>query len=165
TISSVNGKFLFDFTIVFAKPMPTSDMAIRMWDKSMYTSNIIIVNATKVEGILATASENYTTSKLVTTAIIKPTEEPPVQIPFWIKNNAKWWHDGKLDDAMFLSGIQYLIDNKIIKIPPTESLKANHSQVPAWIKNDAGWWSDGSVSDQEFVKALEYLVSQRIIKV
>jgi hypothetical protein len=165
TTSYVNGKFLFDFKIVFARPMPTSDMAIRMWDKSMYTSNAIIINATKVEGILSTASENYTTSKLVTTQILKPTQEQTVQIPSWIKNNAKWWHDGKLDDPMFLSGIQYLIENKIIEIPPTKPLKANHSQVPAWVKNDAGWWADGSVSDNEFVKALEFLVSQRIIKI
>ena len=37
-------------------------------------------------------------------------------IPDWIKNNAGWWADGLIDDGSFVSGIQWLISNGIIKI-------------------------------------------------
>ena len=37
-------------------------------------------------------------------------------IPYWIKNNAKWWSDNKISDDDFLSGIKYLVENNIIKL-------------------------------------------------
>ena len=37
-------------------------------------------------------------------------------IPYWIKNNAKWWSDNKISDDDFLSGIKYLVENNIIKV-------------------------------------------------
>ena len=36
------------------------------------------------------------------------------EIPKWIKNNAKWWADGKIDDDSFIQGIQFLIKEGII---------------------------------------------------
>ena len=35
-------------------------------------------------------------------------------IPLWIKNNAKWWSNGQINDETFIRSIQYLINNKII---------------------------------------------------
>ena len=37
-------------------------------------------------------------------------------VPDWIKNNAGWWADGQIDDNSFVSGIQWLISNNIIKM-------------------------------------------------
>lgn len=37
-------------------------------------------------------------------------------IPSWIKNNAKWWSEGQIDDSAFVSGIQYLIQNGIMDV-------------------------------------------------
>ena len=37
-------------------------------------------------------------------------------IPGWIKNNAGWWADGQIDDSSFVSGLQWLISNGIMKI-------------------------------------------------
>ena len=37
-------------------------------------------------------------------------------IPYWVKNNAKWWSDDKISDDDFLSGIKYLVENNIIKL-------------------------------------------------
>ena len=37
-------------------------------------------------------------------------------IPNWIKNNAGWWADGQIDDGSFVSGLQWLITNGIMKI-------------------------------------------------
>ena len=37
-------------------------------------------------------------------------------IPDWIKSNAGWWADGQIDDSSFVSGLQWLISNGIMKI-------------------------------------------------
>ena len=39
-----------------------------------------------------------------------------IGIPGWIKNNAGWWADGSIDDSSFIRGIQYLIEQGIMKI-------------------------------------------------
>jgi hypothetical protein len=36
-------------------------------------------------------------------------------VPSWIKNNAKWWSEGNISDQNFLDGIEFLIENGIIK--------------------------------------------------
>jgi len=38
------------------------------------------------------------------------------KIPDWIKNNAKWWSEGKISDDDFSKGIEYMIKVGIIKI-------------------------------------------------
>lgn len=37
-------------------------------------------------------------------------------IPDWIKTNAGWWAEGTVDDATFLNGIEFLIENDIINV-------------------------------------------------
>ena len=38
------------------------------------------------------------------------------EIPSWIKNNAAWWAEGAVDDATFLNGIEFLIENGLINV-------------------------------------------------
>jgi|SaaInlV_165m_DNA_3_1040750.scaffolds.fasta_scaffold06707_3 preprotein translocase subunit YajC len=38
------------------------------------------------------------------------------KVPEWIKNNAKWWADGSIDDESFVTGIKYLVENGIIQV-------------------------------------------------
>ena len=86
-------------------------------------------------------------------------------IPYWIKNNAGWWSDDKISDNDFISGIEYLIKNKIINLS-SQNINENSSDViPAWIKNNAGWWSAGKISDGDFLSGLKYLIENSIIKV
>ena len=42
--------------------------------------------------------------------------EPETSIPDWIKSNAGGWADGQIDDSSFVSGLQCLISNGIMKI-------------------------------------------------
>ena len=42
-----------------------------------------------------------------------------IEIPTWVKSNAGWWADGTLDDDSFVTGIQFLMGEGIIVIPPT----------------------------------------------
>jgi hypothetical protein len=39
------------------------------------------------------------------------------KVPTWVKNNAKWWSEKQIDDDAFVSGIQYLVKEKIIAVP------------------------------------------------
>jgi hypothetical protein len=93
------------------------------------------------------------------------TSQPQYQIPSWIKNNAKWWADGTIGDSDFVQGIQYLIKQGIIKIPPTQQGTGTSTVIPSWIKNNAKWWADGTIGDSDFVQGIQYLIKQGIIKV
>lgn len=89
----------------------------------------------------------------------------PAQIPLWVKNNAKWWSKGQIGDSDFVKGIQYLIEQQIIQLPPTSASSNTQSQIPAWIKNNAGWWANGTIRDEDFVKGIQYLIQVNIIHV
>jgi hypothetical protein len=39
-----------------------------------------------------------------------------ISIPEWVKNNAGWWASGQIGDSDFVSGIQWLITNGIMKV-------------------------------------------------
>ena len=54
------------------------------------------------------------------------------EIPNWIKNNAGWWADGQIDDASFLKGIEYLLDNLIIQIPSNQKITSGSG----WLQLD-----------------------------
>ena len=43
-------------------------------------------------------------------------QEKSNEIPTWIKNNADWWGQGLISDDDFLKGIQFLVENGIIRI-------------------------------------------------
>lgn len=87
------------------------------------------------------------------------------QIPEWIKNNALWWSEDSIDDASFLSGIQFLIDEKIIKISAATKNSSSLPFVPNWIKDTAGWWATGKVTDSDFVNGMVWLIENGMIQV
>jgi len=88
-----------------------------------------------------------------------------LQIPSWIKNDARWWSQGQMGDSEFVQGIQFLIKQGIMKIPQTRPDSSLSQQIPSWVKTNAGWWANGRISDNDFVKGIEYLVSCGIIQI
>jgi len=86
-------------------------------------------------------------------------------IPSWVKNNAGWWADNKINDKDFISGIEHLIENKIIKVSTYVNKENSADTIPSWIKNNAGWWSSGKISDNDFLTGIEYLIENGIINV
>ena len=88
-----------------------------------------------------------------------------IQIPDWVRNNAGWWATGQIGDSDFVSGIEFLITEDIIAIPPTQSGQGTSQEIPSWIKNNAGWWADGLIEDVDFVSGIQYLISNGIMKV
>jgi len=91
-------------------------------------------------------------------------------IPPWIKNNADWWADDKIDDFTFAQGIGFLIKNQIIQIsdlpttPDGDIIIEENMVIPSWIKNNAGWWADDDISDSDFLYGIKFLVETNIIQ-
>ena len=91
---------------------------------------------------------------------------PPVtSIPSWVKNVAGFWCKDQIDNASFIEGIQYLIDNGIIIVPAKSEGEASSQEIPQWVKNNACWWSEGSITDLDFASGIQYLVKEGIIVV
>ena len=85
-------------------------------------------------------------------------------IPSWIKNNAGWWAGDLIDDSAFVSGIQWLILNDIMTLPPTEQGVGDvENIIPKWVKKSAGWWAEDKIHDITFVAAIKYLIGEGII--
>jgi len=89
-----------------------------------------------------------------------------ISIPDWVRNNAGWWSDGAITDNDFASGIEFMIKESIIKVPPITSGEApQNAVIPDWVRNNAGWWSEGLISDEDFANGIQYLIQQGIISV
>jgi len=87
------------------------------------------------------------------------------EVPSWVKNNAGWWADGTISESEFISGIEFLINDGIINVPPTTVSSETSDGVPAWVKNNAGWWADGTITDGEFVNGIQHLMSIGVINI
>ncbi|HSG74366.1 MAG TPA: hypothetical protein VLA01_04130 [Nitrosopumilaceae archaeon] len=85
------------------------------------------------------------------------------EIPEWIKNNAAWWSEGTINDSDFLNGIEFLIQNNILKIQGVESNSNSSEEIPLWIRHNAQWWSSGLISDEDFLSGIKYLIEVGII--
>jgi len=92
-------------------------------------------------------------------------DEPKASIPEWIKNNAKWWADGAIDDEAFVQGISFLIKEGTISVESTSQGENDSQEIPEWIKNNAKWWSEGAIDDTAFIQGIEFLVREGIIQV
>ena len=88
------------------------------------------------------------------------------KIPDFVKNNAGWWANGSIDDQSFVGGIQFLIEQGIMKIPPTsQGVSSGSNDIPDFVKNNAGWWANGAIDDQSFVGGIQFLIEQGIMKI
>ena len=85
-------------------------------------------------------------------------------VPIWIKNNAEWWANDIIDDETFVTGIEYLIKEKILNVTAT-SVQVSADSIPSWIKNNAEWWANDIISEGDFITGIEYLVNNGIISV
>ncbi|WP_428324040.1 M57 family metalloprotease [Nitrosopumilus sp.] len=99
-----------------------------------------------------------------------PTEKPEgldgqsvASIPDWVKPIAKWWSTNSIDDAEFVSALIFMINNKIIEIPPVETQSVSEGKIPEWIKSNAGWWADGEIDDDAFVQGIQYMIEKGLI--
>ncbi len=92
-------------------------------------------------------------------------DEKSIVIPDWVKDNAAWWSEDKITDSDFTKGLEYLIQQNIIRIPPAESGETAEQKIPVWVKDNAAWWSEGKIGNSDFVKGIQYLIEKGIIRV
>jgi len=87
-------------------------------------------------------------------------------IPSWIRTTANWWSTSQTSDEEFTKGLEYLIQNDIVKVSETSISNSDKSdQIPSWLRKNAGWWSQGLLSDDEFVKGIQYLINNGMVRV
>jgi hypothetical protein len=164
----VGDKLELTFDIVFEKPMPKKDIILVAWDFKRDRVQTTLLDAWEV-----VESGNATQAEVLDKEIIQSEEETEeivtpiseITIPSWIKSNASWWYDGTINDEEFVQGIKYLINEKIMTIPQTESGKSTENDIPSWIKNNAGWWAEDEIDDETFVQAIQYLITNGILAV
>src|SRR3989449_9383883 len=108
---------------------------------------------------------NQYLTDLSSLAETKSSYDSKIQIPLWVKNTAKWWANGEIGDSDFVKGIEYLIQQDIIKILKKSDTARPENHITAWVKFNAGWWAGGSISDSDFVKGIQYLIQVNIIHV
>lgn len=86
-------------------------------------------------------------------------------VPAWIKSNAGWWADGTITESEFVQGIEFLIKDGIIQVPPTQVSAEKSQGVPEWVKNNAAWWANGDIDDNSFLQGIQYMVKTGLISV
>ena len=87
-------------------------------------------------------------------------------IPEWVKNNASRWSDRQISQTEFVNGLEFLINQGIIYIPPTEpGIPGPERIIPDWVRNTAGWWAEGKIPDSGFIYAMKYLIEIGLIEV
>ena len=182
--SNSNTKIIFDVTDIFLKNRPVStnyDFSITQNEKILYQQSGISSDSKEehnvaefmipqdITGIVHLNFNNLDNNDLARTTIPividRVTNEKEITIPDWIRNNALWWSEEQIDDTTFVQGIEYLIKNNIIVIPPTQQDDSVSKEIPSWIRNNAAWWAAGQIDDQTFVQGLEFLIQKGIIRV
>ena len=135
-------------------------------------SHTILLNEKFDDGkytVKAQYGNSKATIAIISFNVVPGDSAPPLdeQIPDWIKNNARWWADGSIDDSSFVKGMQFLIEKEFMKIPVIEhdSLLSTppQEQIPDWIKNNARWWADGSIDDSSFIEGIQFLIKERFM--
>ena len=85
-------------------------------------------------------------------------------VPIWVKNIGQFWCSDQIMDSEFVNAIQFLINNKVIKVTST-SMSGTDEFVPEWVKDSTCWWSEGQITDIDFLSGIEYLVNKGTIRV
>lgn len=182
--SNSDAKIIFDVTDVFLKNKPVStnyEFSITQNNRIIFEQNGVSTDLREkhniaeffipqdVSGIVHLNFNNLDNNDLARTTIPividRVTAQKEITIPDWIRNNALWWSEEQIDDDTFVQGIEYLIKNQIIVIPPTQQETLESQEIPSWIRNNAEWWAAGQIDDQTFVQGLEFLIQKGIIRV
>ena len=182
--SDSNAKIIFDVTDIFLKNRPVSanyDFSITQNENILYQQSGISSDSKEehnvaeflipenISGIIHLNFNNLDGNILAKTSIPividRIASQNEILIPEWIRNNALWWSEDQIDDSTFIQGIEFLIKNNVIVIPPPSQESSDGTEIPSWIRNNASWWANGQIDDETFVSGLEFLIKNGIIYV
>jgi len=86
-------------------------------------------------------------------------------IPLWIKQNTKWWSEGKISNSFFTQDVQWLAVHKILSPSLDFGYETNQEKVPDWVKKIASFWTNKEISDTEFLNAITFLLKSKIMQI
>ncbi len=113
-------------------------------------------------------------NSMVETIQISPTEnkkssDDSSYVPNWVEYNVRWWNMELIDDRTFVSAMQFLVNQKVIIMPPasqdTDSAPPLNDETMNFLKHGLGTWAAGKIGDEGFFRAIEYLMYQETINV
>lgn len=83
-------------------------------------------------------------------------------VPQWVKQDAMWWHDGKISDNEFINSIKWLVEKKII---PIQLVVFNNStQNRSYEFKDISYnWGVRKISDKDFVNTVRYMIENNVM--
>ena len=93
------------------------------------------------------------------------TNQGPPYLLSWVKNDAGWWANGKIDDSTFVTAIQYLIAQGFMKIPTAKIIAGSDQVIQSWLRSDAGWWANGNMTDHDFIVTMQWMIENGITKI
>ena len=150
------------YEIFFSKSFPNWDRAYLPIPEDWEAGSYDVIWAKYGEGPVFDVVTAVAIPAL-TSGTTPPEEE--IVIPSWIKSNAGWWDAGLIDNRNYVTGLQWLITNGIMTIPPTEQGTGSDDVIPSWVKNNARWWADGSIDDRNYVTGLQWLISNGVMTI
>jgi peptidoglycan/xylan/chitin deacetylase (PgdA/CDA1 family) len=148
----------YGFSVVSMQP---SDFAVKA---DVFKNEVDANKLALLEGLIDDARANGIKIVLLQ-SVPAMLDESTIVIPDWIKSNAKWWAEGKIGDADFTKGLEYLIEQRIIQIPSTSQGASSNQKIPVWIKSNAMWWAEDKIGNSDFVKGIQFLIQNGIIRV
>ena len=94
---------------------PTESVTIPMWIKNTagWWAKGQINDSTYISGIQYLIEEGI---MVVPTTKTANSGYYSQEVPTWVKNTAGWWAKGQINDSTYVSGIQYLIEEGMIKV-------------------------------------------------
>ena len=96
----------------------------------------------------------------ITLSSIMAFAQEDYNIPAWIKNNAAWWSEGQIDDASFVSGIKYMIENGIMEISQSNTPVNNMSLDDLYQENqEFREYFENTLSD-----TVEYARNEKVLQ-
>ncbi|MBT4175623.1 MAG: tetratricopeptide repeat protein [Thaumarchaeota archaeon] len=116
----------------------------------------------------STVIKNYKEfiDKVISKYPYDPTEKPDglektyiTSIPKWVKSITGWWASGIVEDNEFVSIIQYLLENEIIQIPPTQNSEDTSSIE---IKENFELWAKNNADDNYFVVGVHQMIANEM---
>ena len=158
-------------------PIALSGMGVGFGNLGEYDESLIYFDRAHTEKPNSTVIKNY--KKFIENVIIKypytPTDKPfdykkqnIGNVPEWVKDSTNWWALSKISDQDFLNSLEYMIENKIIKIPEDkifENENENELKIISWIRNNLSIWSQNASSDDEFFKSTQWLIKNKLINI
>jgi len=138
---------------------------IRVSSDGTFNMQKIIDSSADKGTYFAIASYRGEKSNEITFNLVTEATTEPSKIPLWVKDNAKWYGNGQLDELDFILVIEYLIENGLIKIPYLPEETKQETKIPDWIRISAKWWAEDQISDDEFINAIQYLIKNGFMKI